>query len=124
MRFISNPGSAARRILSLSAFAAFVACALQIWTACGQKDTHQDPKVKLGQVVYFANCVTCHNGNPAFDGTLGPAIKGSSLELVQARVLRGEYPPGYSPKRPTKIMQKLPLTAENVDNLHAFLNAQ
>jgi hypothetical protein len=57
------------------------------------------------------------------DGAVGPAIKGSALELVQARVLRGEYPAGYAPKRSTHIMQRLPLTEENVEAIHAFLNA-
>jgi len=118
---MSNPGSAARRILALTSLPA---SALQLWTACGKKAPPDDPKVVRGQVLFFANCISCHNGNPAFDGTLGPAIKGSALELVQARVLRGEYPPGYTPKRTTRIMQKLPLTEANVDDIHAFLNAQ
>jgi hypothetical protein len=37
--------------------------------------------------------------------------------------LRGEYPPGYTPKRPSKIMIKLPLMEEDVEKVHAFLNA-
>jgi hypothetical protein len=38
-------------------------------------------------------------------------------------VLRGEYPPGYTPKRDTKIMVKLPLMEEDVAKIHKFLNA-
>jgi mono/diheme cytochrome c family protein len=116
----STLGSAARRVL-LSAAAA--ACVLQVWTACNKKDSNEDPKVVQGRVVYGLHCISCHNVNPANDGTLGPAIKGSALELVQARVMRGEYPPGYSPKRNTRIMQKLPLTPEEIEQVHAFLNA-
>ena len=92
-------------------------------TACGKKEASGDPKVVAGKGVYLANCIACHNSNPAVDGALGPGIKGSSLELLQARVLRGEYPPGYTPKRTTKIMVKLPLMEEDVQALHAYLNA-
>ena len=34
------------------------------------------------------------------DGSVGPAVAGASRELIEAKVLRGEYPPGYTPKRP------------------------
>jgi mono/diheme cytochrome c family protein len=100
-----------------------IACALQVWTACNKKDANTDPKVLAGRGVYLANCIACHNMNPERDGSLGPAIKGSALDLLQARVLRAEYPPGYTPKRATKMMVKLPLMEADVENLHAFLNA-
>lgn len=116
-----NPFSHASRALAL-AFA--VACVLQTLTACGKKQPQTgDPKVIAGRGVFLARCIACHSSNPAIDGTLGPAVKGSSLELLQARVLRGEYPPGYTPKRASKIMVRLPLTEEDVANLHAYLNA-
>jgi mono/diheme cytochrome c family protein len=116
-----NPMRFAGRALAL-AFA--VACVLQTMTACGKKQPQTgDPKVNTGRGVYLARCIACHSSNPAMDGSLGPAVKGSSLELLQARVLRGEYPAGYTPKRASKIMVKLPLTEEDVANLHAYLNA-
>jgi mono/diheme cytochrome c family protein len=103
------------------------ACILQLLTACNKKESvpknAQDETINRGKMLYLSNCMACHNSNPNLDGTLGPAIKGSSLELLQARVLRGEYPPGYTPKRPTQIMVKLPLTEANVQDLHAYLNA-
>jgi hypothetical protein len=37
--------------------------------------------------------------------------------------MRGEYPPGYAPKRTTKIMVRLPLTEEDVGKIHKYLNA-
>ena len=100
MRLIPHSGSAARRILSftarqLLAFAFLVACVLQIWTACGQKDTTTDPKILRGRVLFASNCISCHNSNPALDGTLGPAIKGSALELVQARAYELFVQRGY-----------------------------
>lgn len=89
--------------------------------ACGGKqETRSD--AEKGRTLYTLHCVTCHNPDPSRDGTLGPAVKGSSLELLEARVLHAEYPPGYTPKRPTRIMQKLPLTPEDLTALHAFLN--
>ncbi len=74
-----------------------------------------------GRQVYLAQCTTCHNSDPSKDGPLGPAIKGSSRELIEARVLRGMYPPGYKPKRGTAIMQTMPQLASAIDDLAAFL---
>ena len=104
---------------------ALCAAVLECWTACNKKDSGAaaDPQARAGHGLYLANCIACHNTNPALDGALGPAIKGSSLELLQARVLHGEYPPGYTPKRATHIMVKLPLTQENVAAIQAFLGA-
>ena len=113
-------GSATRRIFFLFALTATI---LEVGMACNKKDANADPKIAHGQVLFAANCISCHNMNTSMDGTLGPALKGSSLELIQARVLRAEYPPGYPPKRTTHIMPKLPLTEENIKDLHAFLNA-
>lgn len=72
---------------------------------------------------YFAMlCSACHNVNdPTKDGTLGPPVAGSSFELLEAKVLRNEYPPGYTPKRNTKQMVPLPLSAAPLQDLHAFL---
>ena len=74
-----------------------------------------------GRRVYLAQCIACHNSDPAKDGPLGPAIKGSSRELLEARVLGGAYPPGYKPKRGTAIMQPMPQLASVIDDLAAFL---
>ena len=46
--------------------------------------------------------------DPRTDGSLGPAVAGASLELLTARVLRAEYPAGYTPKRETRVMVPLP----------------
>lgn len=106
------------------AIAFCAACVLQVWTACNKKEASGgDPEVEAGRAIFMSHCIACHNTDPSRDGSLGPAIKGSSLELVQARVMRGEYPPGYAPKRATHIMVKLPLTEEDVEKVHKFLNA-
>ncbi|MFK7894875.1 MAG: c-type cytochrome [Myxococcota bacterium] len=77
--------------------------------------------VKAGRGVYTANCIACHNMNPAEDGALGPAVAGSSLALLEARVLRGEYPEGHTPKRPSKIMVPLPHLEPKLPELAAYL---
>lgn len=84
--------------------------------------SHED-LVKRGRSVYMSNCIACHNQNPAQDGALGPAIAGSSHELIEARVLRAEYPPGYTPKRDSKAMIALPHLAGEIDALTAYLNS-
>ena len=113
------------RLIARAAAAAFLAaCVLQLWTACNKKEAAGgDSDVAMGRALFMSHCIACHNVDPSRDGSLGPAIKGSSLELVQARVMRGEYPPGYTPKRTTRIMVKLPLTDEDVAKIHKFLNA-
>jgi mono/diheme cytochrome c family protein len=76
-----------------------------------------------GKQVYLANCILCHNPDPTQPGSQGPAIAGSSRELVEARVVRAAYPPGYTPQRTTKAMVALPHLASKVDDLTAFLAA-
>ena len=61
--------------------------------------------------------------DPTQDGAVGPAIAGSSLELLQAKVLRNEYPPGYEPKRTTSNMVPLPHVEKDLPSLAAFLAA-
>jgi mono/diheme cytochrome c family protein len=74
-----------------------------------------------GRRVYASNCIACHNMNPAIVGALGPEIAGSPRALVETRVLRAEYPPGYKPKRDTKLMIPLPHLANEIDALTAYL---
>jgi mono/diheme cytochrome c family protein len=76
-----------------------------------------------GKQVYLSNCILCHNPDPTKPGSQGPAIAGSSRELVEARVVHAAYPPGYTPQRTTKAMVALPHLASRVDDLTAFLTA-
>lgn len=112
-----------RRLAGMTASLFLLACILQIGTSCAKKeaDKNADPKVTAGRGLFLSHCISCHNVDPARDGSLGPAIKGSSLELIRARVLHGEYPPGYTPKRSTRIMVALPMTEEDVVNIQAYL---
>ena len=74
-----------------------------------------------GKQVWLGQCVACHNPDPTKDGPLGPAVKGASPALLEARVVHGEYPPGYKPKRPTKVMPPRPDLAPSVPDLAAYL---
>lgn len=74
-----------------------------------------------GRAVYMSNCAACHNNDPARDGPIGPAIKGATRELLEARVLRGSYPPGYTPKRKTAVMPAQPDLKSAIPDLVAFL---
>ncbi len=76
-----------------------------------------------GKSVYMANCIACHNLDATQDGALGPAIAGSSTELIEARVLRSEYPAGYTPKRDTRVMIALPHIQSKLKELVVYLNS-
>ena len=52
---------------------------------------------------------------------MGPEVKGSSRELLEAKVLRVTYPPGYKPKRPTNVMPPQPQIAGDIPALAAYL---
>jgi mono/diheme cytochrome c family protein len=102
-----------RRVLAMLLSGALLA-------GCSQGPT-LSPEAERGRQVYASQCTSCHSSDPAQNGPLGPAVKGSSRELVEARVVRGVYPPGYTPKRPSAIMQPMPNLAGRVDDLVAYL---
>jgi len=79
--------------------------------------------VAKGRQVYVSNCTACHNPNPTENGALGPAIAGSSLALLEAKVIHNTYPPGYTPKRDTNAMIALPHLAKDIPALHAYLGS-
>ena len=97
---------------------------LSIWSAllvgCPQRE-RLSPEADRGRKVYAANCIACHNVDPTKPGPVGPALKGSSRELIEARVMLAAYPAGYTPKRDTKLMVPLPQLASKIDDLAAYL---
>ena len=95
----------------------FVVLAL---AGCPPKD--EDPAIARGRQAYMGTCIACHNMNPAIDGAIGPALKGSSKALLESKVVKGEYPAGYKAKRDTKVMPPQPAMAASIDDLAAFLN--
>ena len=79
--------------------------------------------VAAGRSVYNANCIVCHAMDPRQDGALGPAVAGSSPELIEARVMRAEYPEGYTPKRATRVMVPMPHLKDRLPELAAYLGS-
>ncbi|MFZ9594572.1 MAG: c-type cytochrome [Bdellovibrionia bacterium] len=95
--------------------------------ACTPKapETPQDPmtlSIQRGKVVYQTQCTACHHSDPKRSGSIGPDVYGSSKELLEARILRGEYPKGYTPKRASHIMQALPHLKNEIQALYDYLN--
>jgi mono/diheme cytochrome c family protein len=95
--------------------------------SCGQSLDETKTPAERGEIVYRNVCTGCHNVDPrlpgALGGTPGPEIAGASRELIEAKVLRGEYPPGYQPKRTTSQMLRLPGLDPYIDDLAAYLAA-
>jgi mono/diheme cytochrome c family protein len=79
--------------------------------------------VARGEQVYRANCIVCHHPDPRQDGSIGPAVAGASRDLIEARILRAEYPPGYTPRKDSRLMPPLPYLAGEVDSLAAYLES-
>lgn len=99
----------------------WIVALLSMGAGCPPSQPDADPAVARGKQAYLGTCIACHNMNPALDGAIGPAVKGASRELIEAKILRGEYPPGYKPKRTTKAMPPQPALAASIDDLAAFL---
>jgi mono/diheme cytochrome c family protein len=105
--------------LGARALAATALCALACTPA---DDGHFSELAREGEKVYQNVCIACHNGNPNLDGAIGPANAGASAELLTAKVLRGEYPPGYAPKRPgSTTMPRFEYLANKIPALAAYL---
>jgi mono/diheme cytochrome c family protein len=60
--------------------------ALGFAAGCSQGEK-LSPEAERGRQVYQAQCIACHNTNPAQPGALGPQVKGSSEALLRAKVL-------------------------------------
>ena len=86
---------------------------------CGEREELSPAEV--GHQVYRGTCIACHHLDPTRDGPTGPGVACASQELLEARIVRGEYPPGYVPKRPTRLMPAQPYLSEQVPELTAYL---
>ena len=90
--------------------------------ACSGGEAEKDETpYERGEKIYNNVCIACHAADPSQIGTLGPPIAGSSRKLIEYRVLRGTYPPGYEPKRASRTMPQFPHLEEFIDDLAAYL---
>ena len=79
------------------------------------------PEAERGRTVYNSQCTACHAFDPSQPGPVGPEVKGATRELLEAKVVRGAYPPGHKPKRPTSVMPPQPQVAGDIPALAAYL---
>jgi mono/diheme cytochrome c family protein len=98
--------------------ALFVLCA-----ACSPGEQSGAALIARGKSVYETNCTACHARDPRADGPVGPANACSSTELIRAKVLRNEYPPGYAPKRDTQAMIPLAHLEPELPAIAAYLQS-
>ena len=91
-----------------------------VLSGCGDGGA-RSPLAERGRQTFLAQCTACHNPDPSQPGPVGPAVKGASRDLLEAKVLHGTYPPGYTPKRPTKIMVPIPAVAADIPALTEYL---
>ncbi|MBW2243226.1 MAG: hypothetical protein JRH01_14665 [Deltaproteobacteria bacterium] len=91
-------------------------------SACGGEA--EDPAAALarrGQAIFESVCTACHARDPSQPGPVGPEVAGASLELLRAKVLHNEYPPGHVPKRDTQAMVPLPHLETDLPAIEAYL---
>jgi mono/diheme cytochrome c family protein len=99
--------------------AALVVATLVLAGGCAQEKL--SPEAERGRQIYQAQCIACHNPDPAQAGAVGPPVMGSSEELLRTKIVSGTYPAGYTPKRPTALMQPMPQLTSEIPNLAAYL---
>lgn len=87
----------------------------------GCEQAQLSPSAERGRQIYLSQCVSCHGPDPAQAGPIGPQIKGASKELLEAKVVSGTYPAGYTPKRATTVMLPLPALASDIPALADYL---
>ena len=79
--------------------------------------------IDKGRMVYYANCVSCHNNNPKKPGSIGPEVYGVTIDVLTQKIVYGKYPENYRPKRSSKIMPSMPHLNKEISNLHVFINS-
>ena len=99
---------------------ALIALAALVLAGCGA-GAGDDAAAARGRTVYLAQCTACHATDPAQAGPVGPPVKGASRALLEARILHASYPPGYTPKRTSAVMQAMPQLASSIPDLAAYL---
>jgi mono/diheme cytochrome c family protein len=97
------------------------AFAASLLVGCAVGDASLSEQAARGKRTYDNLCIACHHPDPRQKGSLGPALAGASLELLEAKVVRGEYPPGYAPRSHTLSMPTFPYAEERLPDVAAYL---
>ena len=84
-------------------------------------DSAQATAVRRGRQIHQNVCIACHNGDPTQPGSLGPPLAGASQALLEAKLLRGEYPPGYTPSRQGQTMPRFEYLKDHIGDLATYL---
>jgi mono/diheme cytochrome c family protein len=92
--------------------------------SAGEESDPATALAKRGEQVYLSNCTACHALDPKQAGPVGPPVADSSLALLEAKVLRNTYPPGYTPQRDSQAMIPLVHLAPELPALAAFLASE
>ncbi len=117
----------------MKTYLAYISAVTFLVTACTNKSNSPEASapnatssaealLARGKKIYLQNCIACHNPNPKIDGPVGPAIAGSSQELIKERLIHGAYPKDYKAKRTTHLMPPLPGLEAEIPALNSFLN--
>ena len=84
-------------------------------------------EIDKGRRIYFSNCISCHNKDPNLKGAIGPEIINVPYEVLESKILTGKYPeklpPGFIPKRKTKLMKPIPKIKDDIKALHAWIES-
>lgn len=89
---------------------------------CSATDLDKIERLARGESKYTMNCIGCHNIDPKKD-SMGPAIYGSSFELLKSKVKHGSYPKNYKPKRSTRNMPTFPwLSDSDIMAIREYIN--
>ncbi|MCH2169387.1 cytochrome c [Myxococcota bacterium] len=89
--------------------------------SCDSGQAPESDAAARGKVTYMNICIACHAADPSENGVLGPPIANASMELLEAKVIRGEYPKGYVPKRAGSTMPNYAYVEAQLPDLQAFL---
>lgn len=80
-----------------------------------------------GKLLYLSNCIQCHNKDPNMKGSLGPEMVDAPLSVMTSKVMTGVYPAvlpaGFTPKRTSKVMRKIPKLEKDIPAIFAWVQS-